>query len=81
MWNEKTLKLLKYDTLDVKTLANVIDIVENRIGTLHMFALFNGNKGDYSPTKVKAREDEIHSLTKHLHSILVGIRALENKGV
>jgi hypothetical protein len=81
MLNENTLKLLKYDTLDIITLEEVLNIVDNQIGTLHMSALFNGNKGDYSPTKVKAREDEIRNLSKNLRGILEGIKALENKGV
>jgi hypothetical protein len=81
MMDKKTLKLLKYDTLDTRTLEEVLEIVGNQIGTLHMIALFNGNKGDYSPTKVKAREEEIRNLGKNLRGILEGIEALETKGV
>jgi hypothetical protein len=77
MMDKKTLKLLKYDTLDTRTLEEVLDIVGNQIGTLHMTALWNDNKGDYSPTRVKAREDEIRNLGKNLRGILDGIRALE----
>lgn len=81
MINERTLKLLKWDTLDVKTLKAIIQIVDERVGLVGMSAVLHSFKGEYSPTKVKVREDELRGLSEVLQAILIGIEELKAKGV
>ena len=80
MINERTLKLLKWDTLDVNTLKAIIQIVNERKGLVYSSAILHSFKGDYSPTKVKVREDELITLYEFLRSILLGVESLRNQG-
>lgn len=80
MISERTLKLLQWDTLDVKTLKAIIQIVNEQEGKAHTMAVMHNFSGDYSPTKLKVRQDEIRRLSEFLLAILIGIKQLETKG-
>lgn len=80
MIKEETLKLLKWDTFDVKTLETIIQIVNEQESLVYTSGILHNFKGDYSPTKIEARQDEIRRLSEFLQAILIGIKELKTKG-
>jgi hypothetical protein len=67
--DKKFLKRQKWDKLDVPTLHKVIEITNSRASTLTLCISLTNQKGDFSPTRITAKVNELKNFAKYLETI------------
>lgn len=67
--DKKFLKRHKWDKLDVPTLHKVIEITNSRASTLTLCTLLTNQKGDFSPTRLTAKLNELKNFAEYLKVI------------
>jgi hypothetical protein len=67
--DRKFLKREKLDDLHIPTLLKIIQLTNDRASIIKAHAMFFKGTGDYSPSKISAREDELKQHANFLEKI------------
>jgi hypothetical protein len=74
--DKKFIKRNKFDKLHIPTLLTIIELTKSRADLVNLTAYFNGEKGTYSPSKLKARQEELLSYAGYLEKIAETLKTI-----
>lgn len=70
------MKRNKFDELHLPTLLTIIELAKSRAHLVNLIAHYNGEKGTYSPSKLKARQEELLNYAGYLEKIAETLKTI-----
>lgn len=74
--DKKFIKRNKFDKLHLPTLLTIIELTKSRVDFVKLASYLNGEKGTYSPSKVKVREEELLNYAGYLEKIAETLKTI-----